>query len=134
MFRLDYLSCFLTVLSTILVARKFWGGLVVAGMNSAIICVIGLRTSQFGFIPANLFCIVVYALSIRFWARKQPAAPASARASEFVAARPLARAQSLTSKVGIHVVYRANVYERTRGGSGNPSEEAAPKAGSSARN
>ena len=68
-FRLDYLSCCLTVLSTILVGRKRWTGLAVAGVNSAIICVIGLRTGQLGFIPANLFCIGVYVFSIRSWAK-----------------------------------------------------------------
>jgi hypothetical protein len=39
----------------------------VAGVNSVVICVIGLRTAQFGFIPANLFCIGVYAVSLRSW-------------------------------------------------------------------
>ena len=69
MFRLDYLSCCLTVLSTILVGRKRWTGLAIAGVNSCIICLIGLRTGQLGFIPANLFCIGVYAISIRSWVR-----------------------------------------------------------------
>lgn len=68
-FRLDYLSCCLTVLSTVLVGRKRWTGLAVAGLNSLIICVIGFRTGQLGFIPANLFCIGVYAFSIRSWVR-----------------------------------------------------------------
>src|SRR5215471_1371976 len=67
MFRLDYLSCFLTVLATILLARKSWTGLAVAIGNSLIVCLIGLRTSQFGFIPANLFCICIYACSMRSW-------------------------------------------------------------------
>jgi hypothetical protein len=77
-FRLDYLSCLLTVLSTVLVGRKSWTGLAVAGVNSVILCVIGMRTSQLGFIPANVFCIVVYIFSIRSWVRKadsEPAAP-----------------------------------------------------------
>ena len=69
MFHLDYLSCLLTVLSTVLVGRKMWHGLVVAGVNSVLICIIGLKTSQLGFIPANLFCIAVYAMSIRSWRR-----------------------------------------------------------------
>jgi hypothetical protein len=68
-FRLDYVSCALTVLATILVGRKLWTGLVVAAVNSVIFCVIGLRTAQFGFIPANLFCIAVYAMSLRSWLR-----------------------------------------------------------------
>jgi hypothetical protein len=67
--RLDYLSRLLTVL-TVLVGRKMWTGLVVAGFNSLLICIIGLKTSQLGFIPANLFCIAVYGLSIRSWRRE----------------------------------------------------------------
>jgi hypothetical protein len=70
-FHLDYLSCALTILSTVLVARKMWLGLVVAGINSGLICLIGLRTSQLGFIPANLFCIAVYVVSLRSWLRPQ---------------------------------------------------------------
>lgn len=71
MFHLDYLSCFLTVLATILLARKSWIGLLLAIANSLIVCVIGLRTSQIGFIPANLFCICVYAFSMRQWHKEQ---------------------------------------------------------------
>ena len=66
-FRLDYLSCVLTVVSTILVGRRHWEGWVLAAINSVIICLIGLRTSQWGFIPANLFCIVLYAVNLREW-------------------------------------------------------------------
>jgi len=69
MFHLDYLSCCLTILSTILVARKQWTGLLLAGANSLIVCIIGMRTAQFGFIPANLFCIGIYGFSIRSWLR-----------------------------------------------------------------
>ncbi len=67
MFHLDYISCCLTVLATILVGRKQWLGLVVASVNSIIVCIIGMRTSQFGFIPANLFCIGIYGFSVRSW-------------------------------------------------------------------
>jgi hypothetical protein len=67
MFRLDYLSCFLTVVATILVGRKMWSGLVVSGVNSLIVCVIGLHTSQYGFIPANVFCICINAFNLRAW-------------------------------------------------------------------
>lgn len=70
MFRLDYLSCVLTVLATVLVGRKLWTGLVVSAINSSIVCVIGLQTSQFGFIPANLFCICIYAFSVRSWLKE----------------------------------------------------------------
>jgi len=65
--RLDYLSCVLTIASTILVGRRCWEGWALAAVNSAIICVIGLRTAQLGFIPANLFCIVVSAINLRAW-------------------------------------------------------------------
>lgn len=67
MLRLDYLSCLLTVTSTILVGRRCWEGWALAAVNSAIICVIGFRTAQLGFIPANLFCIVVSAINLRAW-------------------------------------------------------------------
>jgi hypothetical protein len=71
MFHLDYLSCLLTVLATILLARKSWTGLLIAIVNSLVVCAIGLRTSQLGFIPANLFCICVYGFSMRSWLKKQ---------------------------------------------------------------
>jgi hypothetical protein len=71
MFHLDYLSCFLTVLATMLLARKSWIGLPIAIVNSVIVCAIALRTSQLGFIPANLFCICIYAFSMRSWLKEQ---------------------------------------------------------------
>jgi hypothetical protein len=69
--RLDCLSCVLTVSSTILVGRRCWEGWVLAAANSLIICVIGLRTAQLGFIPANLFCIVLYAVNLRTWRKAE---------------------------------------------------------------
>ena len=77
MYRLDYLSCCLTVLSTILIGRKQWFGMVVASMNSVIICLIGMRTAQFGFVPANLFCLAIYGFSIRSWLRESKSSGAS---------------------------------------------------------
>ena len=71
MFRLDYLSCFLSIVATILVGRKMWTGLVVSGVNSLIVCVIGLHTSQYGFIPANVFCICINAFNLRAWLKVQ---------------------------------------------------------------
>ena len=67
MFRLDYLSCFLTVVATVLVGRRMWSGLVVSCVNSLIVCVIGLHTAQYGFIPANVFCICINAFNLRAW-------------------------------------------------------------------
>jgi hypothetical protein len=67
--RLDYLSCLLTIASTILVGRRCWEGWALAALNSIVICVIGFRTQQMGFIPANLFCIVVSAINLRAWRR-----------------------------------------------------------------
>lgn len=74
MFRLDYLSCLLTVASTILIGRRCWEGWALAGVNSVIICIIGVKTEQLGFIPANVFCIVVSAINLHAWRK--------ARASE----------------------------------------------------
>jgi hypothetical protein len=68
-----------------MVGRKHWMGLVIASVNSVIVCLIGWHTGQYGFIPANIFCILVYAWSIRSWRRDRipalvtaaaPAAPA----------------------------------------------------------
>jgi hypothetical protein len=67
MLRLDYLSCLLTVASTILVGRRMWQGWVIAVANSAVICVIGIRTAQTGFVPANLFCMALYLQNIASW-------------------------------------------------------------------
>src|SRR5579864_3219983 len=70
MLRLDYLSCFLTILSTILIGKKLWQGWVVAGANSIIICVIGMQTAEFGFLAANVFCIGLYAKNLWNWRPK----------------------------------------------------------------
>lgn len=69
MLRLDYLSCVLTIASTILVGRRCWEGWLVATVNSVIMCVIGLKTAQLGFIPANVFCIAISANNLRTWRR-----------------------------------------------------------------
>ena len=65
--RLDYVSCILTILGTILLGKKLWQGWVVAAVNSAVVCVIGARTAQFGFIPANLLCIALYTSNLVTW-------------------------------------------------------------------
>jgi hypothetical protein len=87
MFRLDYLSCFLTVVATILVGRKMWTGLVVSGVNSLVVCVIGLYTSQYGFIPANVFCICINAFNLRAWLKvqKDPSESTTDASSELAA-------------------------------------------------
>jgi hypothetical protein len=81
-FRLDYLSCCLTVLSTFLIGRKQWVGLVFGSINCVVICLIGMRTAQFGFVPANLFCLAIYSFSIRSWIRESKALTASHAAGE----------------------------------------------------
>ena len=69
MLRLDYLSCVLTIISTILVGRRCWQGWLLATVNSVILCIIGIKTAQFGFIPANIFCIVISVMNLRTWRR-----------------------------------------------------------------
>ena len=71
MIRLDYLSCVLTVLATVLIGRKLWQGWVVAALNSAVVCVIGVRTAQFGFVPAYLLCIALYTTNLLNWRPKK---------------------------------------------------------------
>src|SRR5258708_28126650 len=70
MFRLDYISCVLTISATILLGQKRWQGWMIAGINSILICDIAFNTSQLGFIPANVFCVGLYAYNILAW-RKQ---------------------------------------------------------------
>jgi hypothetical protein len=74
--RLDYLSCVLTIASTVFVGRQCWEGWLLATLNSAIICVIGIKTAQLGFIPANLFCIAMSVVNLRTW-RKASASASS---------------------------------------------------------
>ena len=69
MLRLDYLSCVLTIASSILVGRRCWEGWALGAINSVIICVIGFRTAQLGLIPANIFCVVVSAVNLHAWRR-----------------------------------------------------------------
>jgi hypothetical protein len=69
--RLDYLSCMLTALATDLIGKKLWQGRVVATLNSAVVCVIGVRTAQFGFVPANLLCIALYTSNLVHWRPKK---------------------------------------------------------------
>ena len=71
MLRLDYLSCLLTVASTVLVGRRCWEGWALALANCIIMCVIGFRTAQLGFIPANAFCFVVGAINLCAWRKAE---------------------------------------------------------------
>jgi hypothetical protein len=104
MFRLDYLSCFLTVLATILVGRKMWTGLIVSGVNSLIVCVIGLHTSQSGFIPANVFCICINAFNLRTWLKVQKDSSESTTdaSSELVAGcKPMSTSKKVATRRSI---------------------------------
>lgn len=67
MLRLDYLSCVLSVASTVLVGRRRWEGWALAIINSVIVCMIGIKTEQLGFIPANIFCIAMSAINLHSW-------------------------------------------------------------------
>jgi hypothetical protein len=99
MFRLDYLSCFLTVLATILVGRKMWTGLIVSGVNSLIVCVIGLHTSQYGFIPANVFCINAFNLRAWLKVQKDPSESTTDAISELVAGpKPMSTFQKVATR------------------------------------
>ena len=69
--RLDYISCLLTIASTILVGRRCWEGWLLATLNSVIICIIGIKTAQLGFIPANIFCIVMSVVNLRTWRKNE---------------------------------------------------------------
>lgn len=139
-FRLDYVSCFLTVLSTVLVGRKLWPGLVIAAVNSVLICVIGFHTGQFGLIPANLFCIAVYTFSIRSWARQPEPVPAPARLppsaslplpprSQMMSQPPIRSIRSAARASGLRIVYRASADGKIQNSlTGAPNPSAYPSA------
>ena len=112
LFKLDYISCFLTVVSTLLVGRKNWTGLVLAGINSAIVCVIGVKTAEYGFIPANVFCIVTYAVSVRSWRRDKLASKAVSETAPPLHHQP--RLKAASSSRGRFFSYSASSYERWR--------------------
>lgn len=100
MLRLDYISCVLTILSTVLVGRKLWHGWIVAGANSVLICIIGIRTAQFGFIPANLFCIALYSYNLHTWRRRrgQPLVKPDAHLSHCLRLDPSPRSRELQAE------------------------------------
>lgn len=50
-----------------MIGRRRWQGWIVASVNSLIICVISVRTEQLGFVPANLFCLGIYAYNMLEW-------------------------------------------------------------------
>jgi len=63
----------LTITSTILVGRRCWEGWLLATANSVLMCIIGIKTAQLGFIPANVFCIAMSVINLRTW--RSAAAP-----------------------------------------------------------
>jgi hypothetical protein len=71
MLRLDYISCVLTVVSTLLIGRRYWHGWVLAGINSLVICVLAKNTAQLGLIPANIFCIFLYSYNVWNWRKTE---------------------------------------------------------------
>lgn len=114
---LDYLSCLLTVVSTVLVGRKHWMGLVIASINSVIICFIGLHTVQYGLIAANIFCVVTYAISVRSWRQdRKPtlvtAAPHTAPAPKRPQPRPRAAMPSRKEHTGLFLAYSSKSFQR----------------------
>ncbi len=70
---MDYLSCILTLVSTALVGKKRWQGFAIAGVNSALICMLARDAKQWGLIPANVFCMAVYAKNIKRWRKEEKA-------------------------------------------------------------
>ena len=64
MLRLDYISCGLTISSTILIGRKRWEGWIVAALNSVLICLIRMEHFSVGVHSRQrlLSCFVSYNL------------------------------------------------------------------------
>jgi hypothetical protein len=77
MLHLDYVSCLLTVASTVMVGKRLWQGWIVAGLNSIVVCVIGAHTGQWGFVPANIFCLLIYVYNLHQWRQPEQARTAA---------------------------------------------------------
>jgi hypothetical protein len=99
MFRLDYISCVLTIFAAVLLGQKRWQGWLVAAVNSILICDIALNTSQLGFIPANVFCIALYAYNIVDWRKQIKADSAREKCTPAYPARRQARSREAQSEV-----------------------------------
>jgi hypothetical protein len=114
-----------------MVSRKHWMGLVIASINSLIICAIGLHTGQYGLILANLFCITAYAYSVKSWRRDRKPALVSAATpfARAAATRPnLPTRASLPSRKvpsGLFLAYRASSPARAESQSTNSELQAA---------
>jgi hypothetical protein len=80
--RFDYISCVLTIGSTVLIGKRYWQGWLIAAANSVIICYIGFQTKQTGFIPANLFCLGIYGYNVYQWRSAKPKQSQPAAASD----------------------------------------------------
>jgi hypothetical protein len=125
MFRLDYLSCFLTVVATILLGRKMWAGLVISGLNSLIVCVIGLHTSQYGFIPANVFCICINAFNLRTWLKVQKDPPKSTTKASSQLLTGCKRVSTSNKAARRPLIKLSRICETRNNGVGNESVEKA---------
>jgi hypothetical protein len=123
MFRLDYLSCFLTVVATILLGRKMWTGLVVSGLNSLIVCVIGLHTSQYGFIPANVFCICINAFNLRTLLKVQKDPPESTTNASSQLLTGCKRVSTSNKAARRPLIKLSRICETRNNGAGNESVE-----------
>ncbi len=98
MLHLDSFSCVLTVLSTLMIGRRWWQGWIVAAANSLLICAIALRAAQPGFIVANIFCLGIYGYNLFKWRTdEQPARRSSSARQRVRVYQPFRRPQAQRS-------------------------------------
>jgi hypothetical protein len=99
MLHLDYVSCLLTVASTVMVGRRLWQGWIVAALNSVVVCVIGFHTGQWGFIPANIFCLLIYTYNVSKWREPQVAPQAVQSPTQAASVRLDAQIPAMPRKI-----------------------------------
>jgi hypothetical protein len=99
MLHLDYVSCLLTVASTVMVGKRLWQGWIVAALNSMVICVIGIHTGQWGFVPANIFCLLIYIYNLHNWRQPQLAPAATQSPTQAVSVTLDTQAPPMPRKV-----------------------------------
>src|SRR6201996_5985430 len=82
--------------------RRSWVSPALCGL-----CVIALHTSQYGFIPANVFCICINAFNLKLWLNKGEQSPATRSATDGVPGLKRAHARRLWEAVRTDLIFRS---------------------------
>jgi hypothetical protein len=70
--RWDIISAVLTLTSMLAVGQRKWQGWGLAFLNSVAVCILAVHVApkQWGLIPTNVFCLVIYTHNLIKWRRE----------------------------------------------------------------